>query len=62
MSWYHSDREITEEDYKAIMDKKKSPRDFFSVSEIAGYGAIPSMPYEKDGKYFIPYGMSDSCD
>lgn len=22
MSWYHSDREITEEDYKAILDKK----------------------------------------
>lgn len=62
MGWYHSEREITEEDFLAIMEGKKSPRDFFLVSEIAGYGAVPGMPYEKDGKYFIPYGMSDSCD
>ena len=62
MGWYHSEREITEEDYKAILEKRKTPDVFFSEWEIAGYGAIPRMPYEKDGKYFIPYGISDSCD
>lgn len=62
MSWYYSDREITEDDFKAIKDGKTDPRAFFSEAELVGYGAIPRMPYEKDGKYFIPYGISSSCD
>lgn len=62
MSWHHGKREITKEDYEAILNGEKGQDDFFSESELLGYGAIPSKPYEKDGKYYIPYGISDSCD
>jgi len=60
--WTYHDRQISKEEYEMIMLGKKSVDDFFSQAETAGYGAIPSRPYEKDGKYFIPYGISDSCD
>lgn len=62
MSWYHDKKEITKEDYEAILAGEKTPRDFFNVTEIMGYGAIPEQPVEKDGTYYIPYGISDTCD
>ena len=62
MGWYHDNREITKEDYEDLKSGKKKRDDFFSVAEMAGYGAIPGQPYEKDGKYYIPYGISTSCD
>lgn len=62
MGWYNGKKEITKDDYTDIKAGKKSLRDFFSTAEIAGYGAIPSMPYEDNGKYYIPFGISDSCD
>ena len=62
MSWYHTEKEIT----KADSDKNKTGEakltDFFTEAELCGYGAIPRMPYESEGKYYIPYGISDSCD
>ena len=62
MAWVHQDRKINKEDYEAILSGKKTVKDFFDDWEICGYGAIPRDPYEKDGEYFIPYGISTSCD
>ena len=56
------EREITKEEYEAIKAKEKNVYDFFSNAEVMGYGALPHKPIEKDGKYYIPYDMSDSCD
>ena len=56
------EREITKEDYEAIQKGEKSVYDFFSTAEVCGYGALPFRPKEQDGKYIIPYNMSDSCD
>ena len=55
-------RPISKEDYEAIKAGEKDVYDFFNEWEVMGYGAIPSQPVEKDGEYYIPYGMSDSCD
>ena len=60
--WHYRTKEITKEDYEAIQRNEKTPKDFFNMAQIMGYGASPDQPYEKDGKYFIPYGISDSCD
>ena len=62
MGWYHDKREISKEEYDDIKAGKRRVRDFFSDTEIMGYGAIPDQPVEKDGKYYIPYGISDTCD
>lgn len=63
MAWVHQNREITKEEYDEIMEKKRTLESFFSTGELIGYGAIPHYPpYEKDGKYYIGYGISTSCD
>ena len=62
MSWIETKREITKEDYEAIKSDKKSKREFFTEAELMGYGAIPTRVYERDGRYFIDYGISDCCD
>lgn len=56
------EREITKADYDAIKNGEKSVYDFFSVAETVGYGASAYQPKEKDGKYIIPFNMSDTCD
>lgn len=60
--WLHKQREISKEDFDAIKAGKKKEDDFFDICEICGYGAITHSAVEKDGKYYIPYGISDSCD
>ena len=62
MSWYHDKKEITKEDYEAILTQEKSMRSFFTETQIMGYGATPEDAIEKDGKYYILYGISDTCD
>lgn len=62
MSWIETRKEITKEDYDALNKGEKGLDDFFTIDQIAGYGAIPGQPYTKDGKYYIPYGISTSCD
>ena len=62
MAWIETRKEITKEDYDSIKEQKKKICDFFTIDQLAGYGAIPGQPYEKDGKYYIPYGISTSCD
>lgn len=60
--WLHKEREINKENYDAIQSGKKSMEDFFNSCELCGYGATPMHTYERDGKYYIYYGISDSCD
>jgi len=60
--WVHSEKEITKEEYDKIMSGEAKKTDFFSDAQLIGYGAIPSSPIEKDGKYYIPFGISTSCD
>ena len=60
--WMQRKKQITKEEYEAIKKGEKSPSDFFSEAALVGYGAIPQMPIEQDGEYYIPYGISDSCD
>lgn len=62
MAWLHKEREISKEDYQAIKGDRKQEEDFFTEAEIYGYGATPLDTYEKNGKYYIYYGISDSCD
>lgn len=62
MSWKERKREITKDDYDAIKSGEKNKKDFFNECELWGYGAIPGRVYESEGKYFIDYGISDSCD
>ena len=62
MAWKETRKEITKDEYDALNTGAKKLDDFFSEADIAGYGAIPGQPYEKDGKYYIPYGISTSCD
>lgn len=56
------EKEITKEDYEAIKAGKKHESDFFTQAQIWGYGASPHQAVERDGKYIIPFNMSDSCD
>lgn len=60
--WYHDSKKITKEDFDAIKAGTKNVEDFFSQAQLYGYGACPSQPYERNGEYYIPYGISDSCD
>lgn len=60
--WMRREREISKEEYELILKGDKDVYDFFSIAETAGYGALPYQPFEKDGKYYIPYGISNSCD
>lgn len=63
MSWTDGNRrEITKDDYDAIKSGRKNKKEFFSDWELCGYGASPGRIFEEDGKYFIEYGISDSCD
>lgn len=58
---YH-DKEITKEDYEKINSGEKNVYDFFSDAAVMGYGLSAHQPYEKEGRYFIPYYMGSSCD
>lgn len=62
MSWFYTEREISEEDYTAVTNRKKSKYDLFTDAERFGYGVIPRRVYKKDGKYYVGYETSDSCD
>ena len=62
MSFNMNYRQISKEDYEAIKAGAKNVADFFNIAETAGYGALPYPPEQRDGKYVIPYYMSDSCD
>lgn len=56
------EKEITKEEYDEIKAGKKSVYSFFSEAQISGYGLLAYQPRERDGKYYIPFNMSDSCD
>lgn len=61
MYGYH-EREITKEEFDQIKAKERSVYSFFSEASVMGYGLLAYQPFERDGKYFIPFNMSDSCD
>ena len=56
------EKELTQEQWERYWkgDLKKS--ELFSEAAIMGYGVYLGKPYEKDGKYFLPYSMGNSCD
>ena len=56
------EREISKEDYEAITSGEKNKYSLFSEAAVMGYGLIAYEPFERDGKYFIPFSMADSCD
>lgn len=62
MSWLHKEREISKDAYYDIEAGKKEMEDYFSQCELVGYSATPLDAYERDGKYYIYYGISTSCD
>lgn len=55
-------KEISKENYEAIKAGEKSVYDFFSEAAVIGYGCVAFEPFEKEGKFYIPYNMSNSCD
>ena len=57
-----NNREITKEEYEAIIAGEKNVYDFWDDAAVMGYGLIAHQPYKDGGKYYIPYHMSDSCD
>lgn len=62
MAWVHREREISWEDYYDIEAGRKNEDDLFTEAELCAYGATPLDTYERDGKYYIYYGISTSCD
>lgn len=58
----YDEREISKEDYEAIMAGQKSVYDFWDEAAVMGYGLLAHKPIERNGRYYIPYDMSDSCD
>lgn len=56
------EREITKEEYEQIESGERNVYSFFSEAAVMGYGLLAHKPFERDGKYYIPYDMSDSCD
>lgn len=58
----YNEREISKADYEEIIAGNKSVYDFWSEAAVIGYGLLANEPIERDGKYFIPFHMSDSCD
>ena len=62
MSWLHKEREISKDAYYDIEAGKKEMEDYFTQCELVAYGATPLVTYERDGKYYIYYGISTSCD
>ena len=55
-------REITKEQYDKIVAKEMPMFELFSEAERMGYGALPHSVYEEDGKYYVFYSISSSCD
>lgn len=58
----YKEREITKEEFEEIEEGKRSVYSFFSEAAVMGYGLLAYKPIERDGKYYIPYDISDSCD
>lgn len=55
-------REITKEQHDKCKSGEMPMWQLFSDAERMGYGALPHCVFEKDGKYYVSYSISDSCD
>lgn len=62
MAYRTHEREITKEEYEKIKNREMNKYNLFSESAVMGYGLIAYEPFERDGKYFISFSMSDCCD
>lgn len=65
MRWFK--REITKEVYDRAQDNRgyitgADKRALFSDAELFGYGLYSARAHEIDGKYYMSYGLGDSCD
>ena len=56
------EKEITKEEFEKIKAGELNKYSFFTEAQVIGYGLIASQPFEREGKYYIPYSMSNSCD
>lgn len=61
-------REITAQQYNRAVALNQcrltmqDVKDVFTDAEMIGYGCLPSNVFEQDGKYWVWYYISDSCD
>lgn len=61
-------REITAEQYNRAIALNKGyltkhdTNKVFTEAEMIGYGCLPSNVFEQDGKYWVWYYISDTCD
>lgn len=62
MTMVHEKREITKDQYDRYFKGELDKSELHSEAEIYGYGVYWGNPYEKDGKYYMPYYMGDSCE
>ena len=58
----NNERELTQEEWVKYWNGELKKSDLFSESVIMGYGVYLGKPYEKNGKYYLPYSMGSSCD
>ena len=55
-------RELTKDQWDRYWKGELDKSELHSEEAICGYGVYWSRPYEKDGKYYLPYSMGSSCD
>lgn len=58
----YREREIKKEEYEEIKANKKNPYSLFDAAAVMGYGLSIDNVFERDGKCYVGYYMSDSCD
>ena len=56
------EREISKEEYEAITSGDKDKYSLWHEAIVFAYSLVAFEPFERDGKYYIPYTMADSCD
>ena len=54
-------KELTQEQWERYWRGELQKSELHSEADI-GRGVYWGRPYEKDGKYFLPYSMGNSCD
>ena len=64
---YRAEKEITLEQYQRAKDHNGylTKEDYLIVytdAERYGYGVYGGSVHERDGRYFVSYKTSDSCD
>ena len=55
-------RELTKDQWERYWKGELKKEELHSEAAIMGYGVYWGRPYEKDGKYYLPFSMGSSCD